>query len=150
MICGVLASMCILLPACVSLIGGKATNNTVGLSRIVNMDITQFLSGFDVSAKVNAQDAPLIFTGTIVLVAVIAFFVNKKVNRSEKICMLCLLVLLCGSYCLRDMELVWTAFVRSTSYFFRFSFVFSFVMIMIAAREIQLYERGEVENKPEP
>lgn len=84
MICGVLASMCILLPACVSLIGGKATNNTVGLSRIVNMDITQFLSGFDVSAKVNAQDAPLIFTGTIVLVAVIAFFVNKKVKRSEK------------------------------------------------------------------
>lgn len=45
------------------------------------------------------------------------------------------------------MELVWTVFVRSTSYFFRFSFVFSFVMIMIAAREIQLYERGEVENK---
>lgn len=147
MICGVLASMCILLPACVSLIGGKATNNTVGLSRIVNMDITQFLSGFDVSAKVNAQDAPLIFTGTIVLVAVIAFFVNKKVKRSEKICMFCLLALLCGSYCLRDMELVWTVFVRSTSYFFRFSFVFSFVMIMIAAREIQLYERGEVENK---
>ena len=88
-----------------------------------------------------------IFTGTIVLVAVIAFFFNKKVKRSEKICMFCLLVLLCGSYCLRDMELVWTVFVRSTSYFFRFSFVFSFVMIMIAAREIQLYERGEVENK---
>ena len=147
MICGVLAGMCILLPACVSLIGGKATNNTVGLSRIVNMDITQFLSGLDVSANVNAQDAPLIFTGTLVLIAVIAFFINKKVKKSEKACMFCVLALLCGSYCIRDMELVWTAFVRSTSYFFRFSFVFSFVMVMIAAREIELYERGKVENK---
>lgn len=59
MLCGVLASLCILLPACMALVGGIATNNTVGLSRIVNMDITQFLSGFDVGAKVNAQDAPL-------------------------------------------------------------------------------------------
>lgn len=147
MICGVLASMCILLPACVSLIGGKATNNKVGLSRIVNMDITQFLSGFAVDAKVNAQDAPLIFTGTTVLIAVIAFFLNKRVKKQEKISTFCLLALLCGSYCLRDMELVWTVFVRSTSYFFRFSFVFSFVMIVIAAREIQLYEKDEVENE---
>lgn len=63
MLCGVLASLCILLPACMALVGGIATNNTVGLSRIVNMDITQFLSGFDVGAKVNAQDAPPHFYG---------------------------------------------------------------------------------------
>lgn len=147
MLCGVLASLCILLPACMALVGGIATNNTVGLSRIVNMDITQFLSGFDVGAKVNAQDAPPIFTGTIVLIAVVAFFFNSAVKKKEKICMACLLALLCSCYCLRDLELVWTAFVRSTSYFFRFSFVLSFVMIMIAAREVQLWEKDQVSKK---
>lgn len=40
-----------------------------------------------------------------------------------------------------------TAFVRSTSYFFRFSFVLSFVMIMIAAREVQLWEKDQVSKK---
>ena len=61
--------------------------------------------------------------------------------------MACLLALLCSCYCLRDLELVWTAFVRSTSYFFRFSFVLSFVMIMIAAREVQLWEKDQVSKK---
>lgn len=147
MISGVLASMCMLLPACMSLIGGKATNNTQKLTGEVNMNLARFLSGFDVGARVNAQDAPLIFTGTIVLVAVVAYFLCARVSLKEKIGTALLFAFLCMSYCLRDLELLWTAYVRSRSYYFRFSFVFSFVMIMIAAREFSLYERKQVRRR---
>lgn len=141
---GVMASMAVLLPACMSLIGGKATNNLVFFSNIWHFDLIHFLSGFDVSAAFNAQSAPIIFCGTVVLILVICYFFCHSVPNSERIWSAALVLLLALSFCLQDLELLWTAYVQSSSYYFRFAFVFIFVMIMLAGRGLQLVEQGAI------
>lgn len=134
MVFGVLAGMVVLLPACLSLIGGKATNNLSFFSGLVNFDLLHFFSGFDISAAVGKSTDPNVFSSTLALVFVTLFFCNKYVSGRERVISAVTLLLLIAAFCLHDIELLWTAFVESHSYSFRFAFVFSFFFVYLAAR----------------
>ncbi|WP_291290436.1 YfhO family protein [Enorma sp.] len=131
---GVLAGMVVLLPACLSLLGGKASNNLSFFSGVVNFDLLHFFSGFDISAAVGRSTDPNIFTSTLVLVFVVLLFCNGAISCRERIVSGAFLLLLVAAFCFHDVELFWTAFVESHSYSFRFAFVFSFFLVCLAAR----------------
>ncbi|SDB34562.1 Uncharacterized membrane protein YfhO [Eubacterium oxidoreducens] len=147
MLLGVITSAVVLMPSLSGLVSGKATGYRVGISGIIHFDFLHFLSGFEVTAAGNGQDAPIIFCGTLICVAVVCFFICKSILWKEKICAAILLALLIMSFMFQDIELIWTAYVRSTSYYFRFAFVFGFSMIFIAGRVVYCAQNGELKKR---
>ena len=131
---GVISSLVVLLPACMALIGGKATHNSVGFSGIIHFDLLHFFSGFEINAAVNDQSAPVIFCSAIMLISVVYYFFSKNIRKKEKLTSAIFGGFLIASFCLQDLELLWTAFVQSTSYYFRFSFVVPFFMLVLSCR----------------
>lgn len=147
MLLGVMTSFVMLLPACMALIGGKATHNSVGLTGIIHFDVLHFFSGFEINAAGNNQMAPVIFCSGILLICSAYYFVTSFVDKKEKILSGVLASFLIGSFCLQDLELLWTAFVRSTSYYFRFSFIVPFFMLILASRGWKTIEKNGVQKK---
>ena len=134
MLLGVMTSLVILLPACMALIGGKATHNTIGLSGIIHFDILHFFSGYEIGAQVNNQMAPVIFCSGFVLISCFYYFFCPYIRKKEKIVTGLFSLFLVLSFCMQDLEMLWTAFVKSSSYAFRFSFVVPFFMLVIAVQ----------------
>lgn len=143
MLLGVMTSLVMLFPACMALIGGKATHNSVGLTGIIHFDLLHFFSGFEINAAGNNQMAPVIFCSGIILICSVYYFYTSHVAKREKIISGVFALFLAASFCLQDLELLWTAFVRSTSYYFRFSFVVPFFMLVLASGAWKtIIERG--------
>lgn len=138
MIIAVLSSMAVLLPACMALLGGKASDVSFSLSGEIMFGIIHFLSGFDLMAPVNQIDAPVLFCGTITLFGVLYYFLNPKADKKERLWSLAFLGLLSASFCVKDIYLAWTMFVESYSYYFRFAFVFAFGMAVVAGRGLAM------------
>lgn len=150
MLGGVLTSMVILFPACLSLVGGKASGmSSARITGKINFNLLHFLRGFDVSGLGYNVDAtmPLIFCGTLTLLLVIYYFFVKQIELKEKVTTALFLLILAASFCLHDLELLWTGLVESFSFFFRFAFVFSFGMLMIAAKSFKHIEEQGLEKK---
>ena len=133
MLGGVMTSMILLLPALLSLVSGKATHNFAGLTGEINLDFLHFFSAFDISAAGNSQDAPVIYCGAMLIFFVVYYFCDSENSVKKRILSGLFLIFMVASFCLRDVELIWTAYIRSTSYYFRFSFLFVFLCMIFAA-----------------
>lgn len=139
---GVGISALVLLPSCISLMGGKASFQFY--SGIKNMSPLHSLSGLAMDAAYNKQNAPILYCGGICLLIVIHSFWCKGISLRKKAGNALLLLFMMASFILRDVELIWTAYVRSTSYYFRFAFVFAFCMVLIAAASIREMDKASL------
>ncbi len=138
MLVGVMISAVVLLPACMSLIGGKAEFKL--LYTQMNFSLLYLFSGFDINASVNSAKSPILYCGGIAVVLVVYLFFDKRIKLKTRIAGGVLFAFVSLSFVFKQLEMIWTAFVRSNSYNYRFAFVFAFVMIMLSAitlREIQ-------------
>lgn len=136
MLLGVMASAVILLPACLSLVGGKASFRLIYAS--MNFSFLYTFKGFDINSTINSKDSPILYIGGIVLLFVAYYLFDKRVEIKTKICSAALFVFMIFGFCFKEFELMWTAFVQSHSYNYRFAFVFGFVMIMFAGRAVEV------------
>lgn len=134
---GVGLSAFILIPSCCALISGKATHNRTWFSNRVNFDPIHFIAAFDIRSKVNSSTAPVVYcTGLLCILFVLYFFLENNLKRKVLIGLITAFLVLC--FCLRELELSWTGFVESHSYYFRFSFVFTFFMVFVAAAGLDI------------
>ena len=147
MVMGVLMSCVVLLPALVSLLGGKAANNTVELTQIIHFDVLHFFSGFELVAGVNGQDYPVVFCSGLILILTFYYFFCSKIGRRERALSGVFALFLIESFCLQDLELLWTAYVQSASYYFRFAFVVPFFMLVLSARAWKSIEEDGVQGR---
>lgn len=129
-IIGASLSAVVLIPACLSLVGGKASFQFI--FKEMNMTFLNVFTGFDIYANYNHQDAPMIYSGSLVLFLALSSLVDKRIEGKNRIGNIILILLLLLSFIFRQLDVVWTFFHRSTSYFFRFSFILSFIMVIIA------------------
>lgn len=147
MILGVLTSCAVLLPACLSLVGGKATFKLIYAQ--MNFSFLYTFRGFDINSSVNTKTSPLLYVGGIVLLLTVYLLFDKRIDLKTKICSAMLFVFMIFGFCFKEFELMWTAFVKSNSYNFRFAFVFGFVMIMLAGKAVKaIQDNGNVVEKP--
>lgn len=87
---------------------------------------------------------PFIYIGLIPLVFAIFFFVTKKVTKGAKIGYGLLALLIISSFYIWPLALFWQGFHAPNMFHFRFSFIFSFLIIMLAGYAMPLLERDEV------
>lgn len=75
---------------------------------------------------------PVIFCGILMLVLVILFFLNKDISLRERLLSGCLLLVIMAGFCLAKADYVWHAFMEPSGYHYRYSFLFSFFMIVFS------------------
>lgn len=147
MILGVFASAVILLPACMSLIGGKANFQLVYTEMNFNWFYT--FTGFDINATVNSKTSPILYCGGLAVVLFAYLLFDKRISIKTRIVSAAFFVFMTFGFCFREFELMWTAFVQSHSYNFRFAFVFAFAMIILASTALrEIKNNGNKVYKP--
>lgn len=138
MVLGVLASGILLVPGLLSLVGGKAGGKAI--SSLVNVRVLESLKGFMINADSDKKDAPIMYCGAIILVLAVYMLLDRKTDIKKRILSAIFFAFMIGSFCLDQLNIMWTGFVKSYSYQFRWAFVFIFLMIYFAGvcvREIK-------------
>lgn len=145
MILGVLASGAVLIPACLSLVGGKAKFRLIYAS--INVGILECFKGFDINAGSNSSDWPLLYCGAVMLILVVYLFLDKRIDLKKRIASLVLFSFLILSFCFKELDIMWTAFVQSHSYAYRWAFVFGFVMLALAGTAVSEIKAKKLNSK---
>lgn len=146
MFMAVMSSMIMLFPACLSLLNGKATHNALGITGIIKYDILHFCTGFCINQSIDNYTV-VAYCGGVLLLIILYYFFDKNIDTlRDKIITAIVLLFLILSFCFKDLELLWTAFVESTSYPTRFAFIFVFFGTVIAGRVFK-HLRSEKINK---
>lgn len=86
---------------------------------------------------------PFIYVGILPLLFCLFFFVTKKVKRSEKIAFASLFIILIASFYLEPLNLFWHGFHAPNMFLFRFSFLFSLLVIMVAGYGWQAFGKED-------
>lgn len=86
--------------------------------------------------KSGITNAPNISVGIIPFMLTFVFVINPKIKLKIKICYLCMLVLLIISFILPSLDYIWHAFHVPNDLPYRYSFLYSFILIIISGYAI--------------
>lgn len=81
--------------------------------------------------------SPNLYAGSLPLLLALSFFLNRAVPRRERGAGLLLLLALLASVCFYLPNLVWHGFEENNCFNYRWSFVFPFVLLMLASRSFE-------------
>ncbi len=104
--------------------------NAQGILRI----LAKFFNG-TYDSLITTGNAPYyanIFSGILVIILLPVFFLSKKTKWREKICFGVLVALFMLSFKFGTLNLIWHAMTQPTWFPYRFSFLFSFTIIVMA------------------
>ena len=90
--------------------------------------------------------SPNIFSSVLVLVYVVLFFFNKKFSKKERIATLVFICLFLLCFSFNFLDYAWQFFQRPCWYPNRYSFVFSFLLIVIAYKSFNSTDYIELSN----
>lgn len=80
------------------------------------------------------QGMPNIACGMLTLALIPFYFVTKKIKLKEKIVSLCLLIFFLASFVVNQLNYIWHAMATPAMVYYRWSFIFSFAVIVMAYR----------------
>ena len=118
-------------------IGG--TNDLVGVLTALQKIFSNFAT-FSEPAVKEADALPNIACGTISIVLGIVFFSCKKISLKEKIVDLCLILFMFLSCIIRQLDYIWHGFHFTNMIPYRFSYLISFVLVVMAFRAFMLID----------
>ena len=131
-----LLTMFILIPTLKGVSGGKAAFDsslfTFSANFTVQDFLTRFLNSYFCFKNNTVSGLPNVFCGILILFLCILFFLNRKIRLHEKLAAVFLLAVLYLSFYFQIFNLVWHGFNPPSSFPYRYSFLFSFLMILTA------------------
>ena len=143
LLAGALAAVA-LLPAFLSLAGGKAEFSLSILTLTTNFDFPDLFSklypGAFVYEEIMPAGMPHIFCGTATLTLAVLYFTNPRISRRRRILTGCFLAVLALSFWITALDLIWHCLNTPSWYNYRYSFLFSFLLCMIADEELTLFK----------
>ena len=84
--------------------------------------------------------SPNLYAGSLALLLGLSFFLNRALSRRERAAGGLLLLTLLASACFYLPNLAWHGFEENSCFNYRWSFVFSFVLLMLASRSFEKRE----------
>lgn len=123
------------LPTFFTLIGGRgeAMSSTFVWARTFNI---LGLAGKIVSGSADAAQLelgiPHIFCGMFAVFLVMLFYLNGKNGIKSRLAALSVLLALVVSFSIRGLDVVWHGFSPNNAFNFRYSFIFSYILLVIA------------------
>lgn len=140
LLAGALSSV-VWLPAILSLRGGRLDQSIAyAITMRENMPFLDIFSKLFTGANTTAElrnGLPNIFVGILPVFLVILFFMNRKIAMQQKITAAVLLVLYLLSFYIAVFNIVMHGGTVTNWFNYRDSFVFCFLMLMVAAEEWQ-------------
>ena len=139
MVLGIGASLALFLPAVIGLLSSKEGGGPL-LDGIFSLALTlnplKLFSSFAVTAT-PASDwdvLPALYTGELAVVLAGVYLLNRRVDRRERVLYAVLLGIVAFSMCFWTTDQIWSSFKHVSSYYFRYAYVASFALVMLAAR----------------
>mgnify|MGYP002621879720 CR=1 FL=1 len=135
----VLTSSVILIPSILSLLSGKASGILQEFIPNQKFAIFDIITRFYIGTFKNSDlegGCPNIYISLITLVLVIYYFFNKNIKKQEKKASLILLSIFIISFMFYPIDVIWHAFKHPYGFPFRYSFIFDFIMLIIAYKSI--------------
>lgn len=131
---GALSSF-VLIPTVYALLGGKAKFEFFSTPIQTNFKMFDILSKFYINGLVNndiLKGLPNIYCGIFIAILFILYFFNKGIKRGEKICSIIVVAILLVSFYVNKIDYIWHGFNKPVGFPYRYSFLFSFFMILLA------------------
>ena len=123
-----------LFPAVISTLGGKGDVSLSLLYPRFHCDFWEPMKALLLTARANhTYTEPAIYVGGFVPVLCLLGLLHPKVDKRSKRCVLLLLLSVYLSFSYVPLEAVWTMLSRTYSFYFRYSFLFSFFLVVSAA-----------------
>lgn len=147
-----------LLPAFFALQNTNASGSTFPSTFAVNFSVTpdfmgvldalrKILSNFNTFIEPATKEAdalPNIACGTVSLVLGIMFFTSSKIKLREKLVDLSLVLFMLVSCIIRQLDYIWHGFHFTNMIPYRFSYLVSFVLVVMAFRAFMLIEHSTI------
>lgn len=130
-------TMIILLPSLFSLIAGKAG---AGLSEFIpkqTYPVIELLSRFFIGSFTNSNlsgGSPNVYISLMMITLAFIYFFNDKINSKEKKGTLFLILFFIISFIFYPIDVIWHTFQHPAGFPFRYSFIFDFIILIIAFR----------------
>lgn len=115
------------------------SNDLLGVLDAMKQIITNFITFISPATK-EADALPNIACGTASIVLGILFLTSKKITLKEKIVDLCLIFFMLISCVIRQLDYIWHGFHFTNMIPYRFSFLISFVLVVMAFRAFMLID----------
>lgn len=136
------------LPSFLSIAGERSQTNAFEITFERSFGLLSFPAKLFCGAA-SPQDImgglPNIFCGTVILLLVAIFFLNRTVLARAKLTAGSILLLLFASFFFLLPNTIWHGFSPTNAFNFRYSFLFSFVLIVIAQH--QFFHRADISLK---
>ncbi|CAG9612590.1 hypothetical protein BACCIP111899_01767 [Bacillus rhizoplanae] len=130
----------ITIPTYLDLKSNFAERAKIPFSTTFNFDPFDFYSRFFngvVDTTVNGM--PNVYAGVLTVLLVPLFFVTKKISLKEKIAYGAVMLFLVISFEIPFLNIAWHGFEPPTNFPYRYSFVFSFLLVYVAARTFMIF-----------
>ncbi|MBQ8146455.1 MAG: YfhO family protein [Clostridia bacterium] len=98
---------------------------------VLNLVAKMFIGSYD---TVRLEGTPNIYAGVLLLLMLPAFYASKRVTPKEKIFYTVFALIFVVSFSINTLDLVWHGFQTPVWFNYRYSFMFSFVMLIMAYR----------------
>lgn len=142
---GIGISAVVLLPALLSLQGGKATFSLSQLSFNFNFSFLPFIAKHFTGAfefQELLTGLPNVFVGVPILFLSILYFENSEIKIKEKLCHGGILLVLFLSFIVAPINLVWHGFNNPVCFVYRYSYIYSFMLIYLAYSSFKKIPNG--------
>lgn len=127
----------LLISTFLSLSGTKASTSLSVLKFGENFEWEDFFNKF-LTGTMDIQQyktgEPNVYVGMLILILVIFYFLNKKISTKEKVVSSLFILALLVSFYINTLNIIWHGFNAPSWFPYRYSFVFSFLLIYLAMR----------------
>jgi uncharacterized membrane protein YfhO len=99
--------------------------------------LSSSLAGLDPTIRSSGDDVlPNIYCGIATVILVMLYFLTKSISLREKLSRFCLLTVLYLSFNINSLNFIWHGFHSPNDLPYRFSYMYSFVLITLAVKAI--------------
>lgn len=106
--------------------------------------VTKSMTGVYDTSKFGS--APFVYIGLLPLIFCLFYFLDKKIALRNKILYGSLFLILIASVYIANLNLFWHGLHAPNMFLYRFSFLFSFLIILLAGYSIEQIEKSDVEK----
>ncbi|WP_100486866.1 YfhO family protein [Sporolactobacillus pectinivorans] len=132
----VLVNLFLLLPTIIATAAAKSSSTHQSFS--FHSLINPFLVVRSLLVVKNTEFAvPNIYCGLLITVLVVLYFINHKIPRKEKLISLFLLLFIYACFQFQLLNIAWQMFRTPQGFPQRFSFIMSFLLIILAMKSVQ-------------
>ncbi len=140
------ASMVLFLPSALGLMSGANTDMGSSLYANLHANPSNFVAYYCMGYT-GDELSPGVYLTSMAPILALSLFFNRKVPRRLKVGLGVLALFLLSSFFLFPLDVLWSALKLATSFYFRYAFVFDFVVVVLAIEGYRrLFELDRREN----